>query len=49
MKENIRGLGILVFIITICYVSAVTKLPDLMKEISHIIYYKLTSEISGLE
>jgi hypothetical protein len=26
MKENIRGLGILVFIITICYVSAITKL-----------------------
>jgi hypothetical protein len=49
MKENIRGLGILVFILTICYSSAITKLPDIMKEESHIIYYKLTSEISGLE
>jgi hypothetical protein len=35
MKENIRGLGILVFIVTICYVSAITKLPDLMMEESH--------------
>jgi hypothetical protein len=44
MKENIRGLGILVFIITICYASAITKLTDLMMEESHIIYYNLTSE-----
>jgi hypothetical protein len=49
MKENITGLGILVFIITICYVSARTKLPDLMMEESHIIYYNLmTSETSNL-
>jgi hypothetical protein len=41
MKENIRGLGILVFIITICYASAITKLTDLMMEESHIIYYNL--------